>query len=272
MPIRFGWQPGNPRNTKTLKRRNFMTSTPFLSVIVPAYNEANRIGDSLTALLAYLQKQPYTWEVLVVDDGSRDQTVQVVESRIQGIEHVRLIACQPNRGKGFAVRQGVLASTGERVLFTDADLSTPVTEIENALAHLNHDCDLVIGSRAIAGSAIARYQPLYRRLGARVFNLLRDGIVGVDISRFKDTQCGFKAFQGTVARDLFIRMSINGFMFDVEMLCNALKLGYRIGEMPVHWQDVPGSKVRLVRDTLRMFRDLAIIRLKYENLTRRERA
>jgi dolichyl-phosphate beta-glucosyltransferase len=249
-----------------------MTSIPFLSVIVPAYNEEKRIGDSLTFLLAYLQKQTYTWEMIVVDDGSRDKTVQVIESRIQGIDHARLIACQPNRGKGFAVRQGMLVSTGERVIFTDADLSTPVTEIENALAHLDHDCDLVIGSRAIAGSAIARYQPLYRRMGSRIFNFLRDGIVGVDISRFKDTQCGFKAFHGAVAHDLFNRMSINGFMFDVEMLYIALKLGYRIGEMPVHWQDVPGSKVRLIRDTLRMFRDLARIRFKYGDLTRRERA
>jgi len=239
---------------------------PFLSVVVPAYNEEKRIGDTLATILTHLQAQAFTYEIIIVDDGSNDGTARVVESRIRGLDNARLIAYQPNRGKGYAVRQGMLASEGDLALFTDADLSTPVTEIEVALGHLQNGFDVVIGSRALAGSEISRYQPLYRRVGARVFNVLRDGIAGVDISRFKDTQCGFKAFRGPVARKLFGLLCIDGFMFDVEMLSVATRLGYRIYEMPVHWRDMPGSKLRLVRDTARMFRDLAMIRFKHSNL------
>lgn len=239
---------------------------PFLSVVVPAYNEEERIGDTLTAILAYLQARASPYEIIIVDDGSRDRTTQVVDSRIQGLDHVRLIAYQPNRGKGYAVRQGMLASQGEVAVFTDADLSTPVTEIEVALKHLRSGFDVVIGSRALAESKISRYQPQYRRVGSRIFNTLRDGIVGTDISRFKDTQCGFKAFRGPAARKVFGLLRIDGFMFDVEMLYVAMKLGYRIHEMPVQWTDMPGSKLRLVRDTARMFRDLAMIRSTHRNL------
>ncbi len=247
-----------------------MTLPPFLSVIVPAYNEEKRIGDTLTALLAYLQAQPYSFEIIVVDDGSRDQTGRVVEAKIRGLPQARLITYQPNRGKGYAVRQGMLASQGEVVLFTDADLSTPVNEIGVALDFLRRDFQVVIGSRAVAGSEIVRYQPPYRRLGAKLFNSLRDGIVGAEISRFKDTQCGFKAFDGPAARRLFGLLRIDGFMFDVETLYVAIKLGYRICEIPVQWTDVPGSKLRLVRDTLRMFKDLAMIRLTLGDVARNE--
>ncbi len=238
-----------------------LSDVPFLSVIVPAYNEEKRIGETLASILKYLNSLSITYEIIVVDDGSHDRTAQVVDSRIRGLDNARLIAYQPNRGKGYAVRQGMLASKGAVVLFTDADLATPVTEIGIAMGHLREGFDMVIGSRAIAGAEIARYQPLYRRIGSRIFNVLRDGIVGVDISRFKDTQCGFKAFRGPVARDLFRSLRVDGFMFDVEMLYVAIQQGYRICEMPVHWKDVPGSKLRLVRDTARMFRDLAMIRL-----------
>ena len=241
---------------------------PFLSVVVPAYNEEERIGDTLSSLLAYLQARAFPYEIIVVDDGSRDRTSQVVESAIRELDNARLITYQPNRGKGYAVRQGMLASKGDVAVFTDADLSTPVTEIEVALEHLQSGFDIVIGSRALAESKISRYQPQYRRVASRIFNFLRDGIVGADISRFKDTQCGLKAFRGPVARELFGLLRINAFIFDVEMLYVAIKLGYRIHEMPVHWTDMPGSKVRLVRDTARMFRDLAMIRFTHRNLVR----
>ncbi len=251
---------------KTSQGNATTLAVPFLSVIVPAYNEEKRIGNTLTAILAHLQAQTFRYEVIIVDDGSRDHTAQVVESLIHGMDNTRLIAYQPNRGKGYAVRQGMLASAGELVLFTDADLSTPVTAIDAALEHLQNGFDVVMGSRAIAGSEISRYQPSYRRMGAKIFNLLRDEIVGADISRFKDTQCGFKAFRGAAARQLFGLLRIDGFMFDVEMIYVALQLGYRIYEMPVHWTDMPGSKLRLVRDTTRMFRDLARIRLTHRHL------
>jgi dolichyl-phosphate beta-glucosyltransferase len=239
-----------------------MTSdTPFLSVIIPAYNEEKRIQDTLDTVFDYLRCQSYSSEVIVVDDGSRDQTVQVCQASLAGVANARLITYQPNRGKGYAVRQGMLASKGQVALFTDADLSTPVAEIEIALKHLESGDDIVIGSRAIAGVQIGKYQPLYRRIGSRVFNLLRDGIVGVGISRFKDTQCGFKVFHGELARDLFRRLTVDGFMFDVELLYIAIRLGCRIYEQPIRWTDMPGSKLRFVRDTLRMFKDLAMIRL-----------
>lgn len=245
-----------------------MTSlVPFLSVVVPAYNEEKRIGDTLTTILAYLESKTYTYEIIIVDDGSRDGTVEVINSKIHQSDRARLITYQPNRGKGFAVRQGMLASQGQTIVFTDADLSTPITEIENALIHLG-SFEIVIGSRALAESRIIKHQPSYRRLGSQVFNTLRDGIVGADISRFKDTQCGFKAFRGSVARRLFGLLRVDGFMFDVELLYVAIKLGYRIHEIPVRWTDMPGSKLRLIRDTARMFRDLAMIRIMHWNLLR----
>ncbi len=242
-------------------------SVPFVSVVVPAYNEEKRIGDTLTTILAYLESSASTYEIIIVDDGSRDGTIEVINSKIRQSDRTRLITYQPNRGKGFAVRQGILASQGQSVVFTDADLSTPITEIESALIHLA-SFDIVMGSRALAESKIIKHQPSYRRLGSRVFNTLRDGIVGADISRFKDTQCGFKAFRGPVARRLFGLLRVDGFMFDVELLYVAIKLGYRIHEIPVRWTDMPGSKLRLIRDTARMFKDLAMIRFVHRNLLR----
>ncbi|MEW5718644.1 MAG: dolichyl-phosphate beta-glucosyltransferase [Chloroflexota bacterium] len=236
---------------------------PFLSVIVPAYNEAERIGDTLTSIIAYLQAQTYTSELIVVDDGSRDATAQIVQSKLKNSSMTNLIRYTPNRGKGYAVRRGVLASQGEYVLFTDADLSTRVTETEPALQYLQRGYDVVIGSRALVNSQMIVFQPAYRRLGAKIFNVLRDGIVGAGIRQFKDTQCGFKGFKGTVARQIFEQVTVDGFMFDVEVLYLALKLKYRVAEMPVRWADVPGSKLRLFRDTMRMFRDLAMIRLRH---------
>ncbi|MBI5034487.1 MAG: glycosyltransferase family 2 protein [Chloroflexi bacterium] len=232
---------------------------PFLSVVIPAYNEADRIGSSLTAILDYLQAQSYTFELIVVDDGSRDQTIDVVKATPCAKEKIQIVSYTPNRGKGYAIRQGVLASHGEYVLFMDADLSTPVAEIANAFA-LSNNYDIVIGSRAISNSQIVVYQPLYRRIGAMIFNLLRDGLVGAGIRQFKDTQCGFKLFRGDIARQIFSQAHVTGFMFDVEILYLALKWHLQIAELPVEWANVPGSKLRLFSDTLRMFKDLALIR------------
>ena len=239
------------------------SNNPFLSVIIPAYNEANRIGDSLAAIVAYLRAQTFSSELIIVNDGSRDATAQIAQAKITGVDQARLISYTPNRGKGYAIRQGVLVARGELVLFMDADLSTPVSEIATALDYFKQGCDMVIGSRALNQSRIAVYQPIYRRLGAKIFNLLRDGIVGAGISRFKDTQCGFKIFRGAAARRIFNHTQIDRFMFDVEVLYLALKWNYRIAEMPVQWADVRGSKVRLIRDTARMFKDLALIRLRH---------
>src|SRR5919108_2458526 len=202
----------------------------YLSIIIPAYNEAERIGSSLCVIVEYLQAQPYPFELIVVDDGSRDATIQVVKAMPCAKEKMRLITYTPNRGKGYAIRQGVLASCGEYVLFMDADLSTPVAEIANAFA-LANDHDIVIGSRALNDSQVVVYQPIYRRIGAMIFNLLRDSLVGAGIGRFKDTQCGFKLFRGDLARQIFSQTQVDGFMFDVEILYIALKWNLKIAEL-----------------------------------------
>jgi dolichyl-phosphate beta-glucosyltransferase len=235
-----------------------MQPVPDLSVIVPAYQEAARIGPSLEAVLRYLRGQPWTFELIVVDDGSRDETAKVVDARIAGAPEARLISYRPNRGKGYAVRTGVLASRGRWVVFLDADLSTPADEIPAALAALQGGVDVVIGSRRHPASEIVVRQPMYRRLATAVFARARRLIVG--LRQYSDTQCGFKAMRGEVARALFRRAVINRFMFDVELLYLAEKSRLVVREQPVRWTDAPGTKVRLLEGVVNMIRDLVRIR------------
>ncbi len=234
---------------------------PYLTVVVPAYNEEKRIGPTLHSITEYLAVQPYNWELVVVDDGSRDNTVQVVNKAIAGLPNARLIAYTPNRGKGAAVRTGVVDSLGETVLFTDADLSTPIAELEPALRRLNEGADLVIGSRGLTESLVLKRQPLYRQKAARIFNKII--AVWLRLDEYADTQCGFKLFKGPVARFLFGQQVIDGFMFDVETLFLARKFRLKVTELPVRWINSPDSRLRIVRDTARMFRDLARIRIRH---------
>jgi glycosyltransferase involved in cell wall biosynthesis len=231
---------------------------PDLSVIVPAYNEARRIAPSLEQILAHLRAQPYTWELIVVDDGSRDETVDVVSKLIDGIPEARLIAYQPNRGKGFAVRTGVLAAAGQWVVFLDADLSTPPDEIEKALLYLRDGYDMVIGSRALPDSQIERKPPLYRRFATAIFDLVKHILVG--LWQFSDTQCGFKAYRRNAVRPLYEHAVIDRFMFDVEILYLAERKRLKVHEMPVRWADASGSKVRFLEGVYNMVRDLLRIR------------
>jgi dolichyl-phosphate beta-glucosyltransferase len=234
-----------------------------LSVVVPAYNEAQRIGSTLARIREYFQAQSYPVELIVVDDGSRDETVAVARRALEGFPRGAVISYRPNRGKGHAVRTGIVATAGDHVLFTDADLSTPIEEVERAFGLLEQGTDMVLGSRA-AGTTVVRRQPLYRRLAARFFNRVRDTIVpGTGVA---DSQCGFKLFRGPVARDLFGRQRVDRFMFDVETLYLASRLGYRYAEMPVAWADVPGSKVRVVRGALELLPELLSIRLRHGHL------
>lgn len=237
---------------------------PDLSVIVPAYNEAARIAPTLERILAYLKTQPYTWELIVVDDGSRDETVAVVEKLIAGQPAARLVAYQPNRGKGCAVRTGVLAAQGKRAVFLDADLSTPPEEIGNALRYLGQGYDMVIGSRALPESQIETKAPPIRRLGTAIFNLVKHLLVG--LWRYSDTQCGFKAYDQAAVRPLYERAVIDRFMFDVEILYLAERRRLKVFEMPVRWADAAGSKVRFFEGIVNMVRDLLRIRWVHRSL------
>lgn len=232
--------------------------SPDLSVIVPAYNEAGRITPSLEKILAYLRQQSYTWELIVVDDGSRDDTAQVVGRLLVGEPNARVITYQPNRGKGYAVRTGVLAAQGPLAVFLDADLSTPPDEIQNALKYLNQGYDMVIGSRALPDSKIETKAPPLRRLGTAIFNLVKHSLVG--LWEFSDTQCGFKAYRSATVRPLYERAVINRFMFDVEILFLAERKKLKVYEMPVRWSDAAGSKVRFLQGIYDMVRDLLRIR------------
>jgi dolichyl-phosphate beta-glucosyltransferase len=234
-----------------------MTNAPYLSVVIPAYNEAKRIGASVRRVLDYLRSQPYTWEFIVVDDGSKDETVEVV--RQAGGDAVRIISYQPNRGKGGALQVGMLEAAGEIVLFSDADLSTPIEQIVTFLPWFEQGYEVVIGSRKMRGAQIAVRQPWLRRLGGKAFTALSNLLLGV---RLSDATCGFKAWTRRAAREVFSRQTIPGWGFDSEVLLIAHRLGFRIKEVPVRWADNAASRVSLLRDTGRSFVELLRIRIK----------
>ncbi len=239
---------------------------PMLSIVVPAYNEEARIGATLKRMLAYFDEQPYPYEILVVSDGSTDRTHEVVEQIAENRPELRLIVCTPNRGKGHVVRVGMLAATGERVLFSDADLATPIEEVEKLFIALDAGCDIAIGSRDTVGSQLLRRQSLIREMGGRLFNNL---VQIMAVPGIHDTQCGFKLFTRRAAQDIFRRCQIDHFAFDVEVLFLARKLfSFRIAEIPVRWMHMEGSKVRFFRDAIRMLKTLFRIRLtNYGNAT-----
>lgn len=230
----------------------------MLSVIIPAYNEQERLAPHLNHVLAYLQERFPAFELIVVDDGSSDQTAAIVTAAFQSEPRARLISYQPNRGKGYAIRTGVLASQGEQIVFLDADLSTPMEEIPRAL-ELLQTADIVIGSRDLPGADIRVPQPLYRRLASEIFKWVRYMIIG--LWHISDTQCGFKAYRGPAARHLFALAQIDRFLFDVEILYLAERAGLRILEIPVRWADAAGSKVHFWEGLIQMIRDLWRIRL-----------
>lgn len=251
---------------------------PKLSVIMPAFNEERRIGDSLDKITGFLSFKPYGSEIIVVDDGSSDSTASLVENRIaalgaqggasggvcrsdqdamggsvsRGVINVRLIRLRENSGKGRAVREGMMAAEGELCLMTDSDLSTPIEELDRFIQVIESGWDLAIGSRAIEGSLIEVHQAWYRENLGKAFNFAMRLITGLP---FKDTQCGFKLFRGKVAKELFGPLVTARFAFDVEIIKRAVHAGFKVKEVPVVWRNSPSTKVRAGRDGLKMLFD-----------------
>jgi len=227
-----------------------------VSIVIPAYNEGSRIGPTLKRAIEYSDRHFSDYEIIVVDDGSKDNTIDIVAKHKN--PHLRLLKNGINRGKGYSVRRGVLQARLPYVLFSDSDLATPIEEIEKLAWFLDREYDIAFGSRNVKGSEIRVKQPWYRILVGRGFALLVNLFA---VHGFRDTQCGFKIFKKRAAREIFRRSRLDRFSFDVEVLFIAKKRGYKIKEVPIIWIDKKGSKVDPVKDSLRMLRDILVIRL-----------
>lgn len=232
-----------------------MDNSLFVSIIIPAYNEATRLVASLEKIAVFLEKQPYTSEVLVVENGSQDNTLQLAQDF--AAKHPNFRTLRENaRGKGLAVRRGMFEARGEHRFMCDADLSMPIGELNRFLPPLMTDADIVIGSREAPGAK--RYnEPQYRHLGGRSINTLIRWLV---LPKLMDTQCGFKSFSASVAEDIFKYQTINGWSFDIELLYIARLRGYKIIELPIPWYFSPDSHVQPVKDAIRLTLDLLDIR------------
>ncbi|MDQ4076937.1 MAG: glycosyltransferase family 2 protein [Chloroflexota bacterium] len=244
---------------------------PFLSVVVPAYNEARRLPRNLEKITTFLRQQSYTFEVIVVDDGSTDDTVEQACKVANGDPRVHVIE-NPHYGKGYTVRTGMLAATGEIVLFTDADLSVPIEALELLLPWFDQGFDVVFGSREGGGTGQRIGEPFYRHLMGRVFNML---VRSLAVRGVQDTQCGFKAMRYEVVQDIFPRLLIHDgskgpidhpmvTAFDVELLFLANKAGYKLKEVPVKWYYGNESKVNPLQDSWRNLKD--VLRVRWNDL------
>ncbi|MBI1335313.1 MAG: glycosyltransferase family 2 protein [Armatimonadetes bacterium] len=234
-------------------------NTVDLEVVIPAYNEAERIGRTLERIREYYSEQSYSWRCTVVSDGSKDDTAKIVNEFCAQNPQFQFLDYAQNRGKGYAVRLGMLRAEASRVLFCDADLATPQEETEKLWKALDEGFDVAIGSRPLKDSNLEIRQPLYREVLGRAFNRAVQTLAtkGID-----DTQCGFKMFTQKAARDIFSRCSLDGFSFDFEALMIARDLDYKIAEVPIRWSHQEGSKVVIWRDGPRMLRDLVKLRMR----------
>ncbi len=215
----------------------------YLSVIIPAYNEEKRIGETLKSIDGYLRRQSYDYEIIVVSDGSKDKTADLIRQMEQSIKNLRLINNIENHGKGYVVKQGMLEATGDLRLFTDADNSTSIDHLDKFSPYINQGFDVVIGSIAVAGHKVASgSEPLWRRIAGKMGNLF---IQIMAVPGIHDTQRGFKLFTARAALDIFPKLTINRWGFDVEVLALARKFGYKIKELPVDWKNDPNSTVGL---------------------------
>ena len=232
-------------------------SSPSLSIVIPAYNEGARIEHALDRVLTCVAERHWDAEVLVVDDGSSDDTDEIVHRWMLIHPNLHLIHNEGNRGKGFSVRNGILQSVGETVLFTDADLSSPIEEAERLFAALEAGADVAIGSRWLDKQRQTIHQPLYRRFFGRCFNWVTRKVMGLP---YKDTQCGFKAFKRDAAQVIFRLQTIERWGFDPELLFIARKLGYKIVEVPVTWGHDERSRISYLKDGMKMLEEMAQIR------------
>lgn len=226
----------------------------YLSIVIPAYNEGQRIAKTLSRIYDFLKTKKYDYKVIVVDDGSSDDTVLKARESLLGKEGMlEVVSNGVNIGKGRAVKNGILNSDGEYLLFSDADLSTPIEEVDKLFTHIEKGADAVIGSRSAAGSKVVVHQSWYRELMGKTFNMFVKLLL---IRDFNDTQCGFKLFKGKVVRDIAGLMRIDGFAFDVEMLYIARSKGYKIKEAGISWENSTESKVKFFHSPASMFIDL----------------
>ncbi len=242
-----------------------LQSRPRLSIVIPAYNESRRLPRSLRSIAQHFEQTGERFEVIVVDDGSLEP---IARTGTPGFApgRLRILRNRSNRGKGASVRRGVAAAKGEWILFTDADLSTPIWELNALEKATAAGADVASASRAAAGARVQKHQPFYREFMGRVFGVLVRLLVLPEIC---DTQCGFKLFRRETAREIFERMTITRFGFDVEILFLAKKLGARIAEVPVEWHNSAESKVSPLRDAAQMFLDLFRIRIRHRGVSRK---
>lgn len=228
----------------------------LVSIIIPAYNEEKRLPDTLRKILKFISSKRISAEIIVVDDGSRDNTSGIVSAMKN--PKVRLVKNPKNMGKGFSVQNGIKNAKGDVLLFTDADLSTPIKHITEFLAYHKEGYDVVIASRDLVESKVIVPQSHFREFGGKVFNLMVRIVTGLPVH---DTQCGFKSFTKKAAKAIFSRQTIPGFGFDAEILFIAYSLKLQIKESAVEWYNDPGTKVSFFRDSIRMFAELFKIRL-----------
>ena len=245
-----------------LRTGNCLRNHVTYSLIIPAYNESARIRPTLEQVLGYIQEKSWDAEVLVVDDGSKDDTAAIVREYGRTHPQVRLVENGQNRGKGFSVRNGMLRAQGDICLLTDADLSSPITESQKLFAAISEGADIAIGSRWLRAELQTERQPLYRQLFGRIFNLLLRIVLGL---KFKDTQCGFKAFRREAAQQIFSLQKIERWGFDPEILFLAQQFGFSVMEVPVFWAHSAGTRLHPFRDGLLM--GVEILRIRWNAWT-----
>lgn len=249
------WTVSHVTDTIQISNRRRLLSRPFLSIIIPAFNEEQRIGNTIQKIVTYLRNQPYSWEILIVDDGSTDRTANLANDCATKTGPVRVESI-PHSGKGWAVRHGMLAAQGDLRFMCDADLSMPIKHIDNFIGPMHDGYDVVIGSREAEGARRFN-EPALRHFMGRIFNRL---VAFTAVAGFQDTQCGFKCFRAESAIYLFEAQTTSGFAFDVEILFLAAQSGLRVLEIPIDWYHNPMSKVRPLVDSFSMARDTLLVR------------